>query len=177
MGQTNHWNWAKQKKCFNWWYSPMLLKFVNLLFYWKTKNTTLFLGYILGKQTHSKWAKQKKGFKLMIRRPTLLKFVNLFFFYWKPKKPTLFTWTFLEKQTFQNGRNRGKCVLNLLVFFLCEFLFYAKKRFPEVKSVTIVSNYWSGILRTRKLKIHPASIAKSSFIWFNLHWKTAQIQG
>ena len=53
----------------------MLLKFVNLLLYWKTKNATLFLGYKLWKQTHSKWAKQKKSFKL-IRRLLLLKFVN-----------------------------------------------------------------------------------------------------
>ena len=34
---------------------------------------------------------------------------------------------FRKRKPIQNGRNRGKCVLNLLVFFLCVFfLFYAK---------------------------------------------------
>ena len=127
-------------------------QFIVLL---KTKKATLFLG----KQTHSKWAKQKKCFKLVIWRLMLLKFVNLLF-YWKPKKPTLFAWTFWEQPTHSKFAKQRKISFKFIGRF-CVRLFFVKKRFFEVESVTIVSNYWSVRLGKRKLKIHRASDLQS----------------
>ena len=141
----------------------MLLKFVNLFFYWKTKKATLLLGYILGEQTPSKCAKQKECFKL--RRLMLLTFVNLLF-YWKPKKPTQYSWTFLERgNPFKMAKKRKIC-FRFIGLFLFSF-------FYPVESLTVVSNYWSWKLRERKLKFHRASVAKPYFIQFKT---TAQIQ-
>ena len=88
-------------------------------------------------------------------------------------------------------KQRKICFYMLFCSLFCECdSFLCKKALPKVvnlddawkcgwkrlewfgESVTNISNYWDTRRRERKLKIHRASLAKSYFIQFNLHWNS-----